>query len=308
MPGSVIVTGASSQLGVFLLPRLQADGFQTLALSRNAPRSALNVSGQVRWQNPGPVMDEGADGGHLQVRHLVSCGPLDLAHALILKLNGLQRVVAFSTSSVLTKAHSANLAESGHMAEIREQEIHLKRLCEDRGITLVLLRPTMIYGCGLDRNISMLARFGQKFGFIPLAGKATGLRQPVHADDLAAVAVRVLCTDNAGGVESVACGGSTLTYREMAEKISAVFGSGVRVLALPRWLLAAAVQATSVIPAFRVFNREMVRRQGMDMVFDDTVLREAFGYRPRPFEPARTDFEVPEAARRLQLSESVGAD
>ena len=294
MPDSVLVTGASSQLGVFALPRLQAAGFRVLALSRRAPPSAIEVSEYVRWQNPGPMLDEGAS-----AQHLLSCGPLDLAIALVTSQAGLKRVVAFSTSSILTKADSANPAESKHMAEIREQELRLKALCDDRGISLVLLRPTLIYGCGLDHNISTLARFGQRFGFIPLAGAARGLRQPVHADDLAAVAVHALSIDHATGLESVACGGSTLSYRQMTEEIAAACGAGVRTL--PPWLLAAAVRAASLLPAFNAINAEMVRRQSHDMVFDDTALREALNYKPRPFEPTLADFEIPEEALKLQL-------
>ena len=296
MPDSVLVTGASSQLGVFALPRLQAADFRVLALSRRAPPSAIEVSEYVRWQNPGPTLDQGAS-----AQHLLSCGPLDLAIALVTRQTRLRRVVAFSTSSILTKADSANPAESKHMAEIREQELRLKKLCDDRGVSLVLLRPTLIYGCGLDHNISTLARFGRRFGFIPLADGARGLRQPVHADDLAAVAVHALSIDHVTSLESVACGGSTLTYHQMTEKIAAACGAGVRTLALPPWMLAAAVRAASLLPAFRAINTEMVRRQGRDMVFDDTALREALDYKPRPFEPTPADFEIPEEAMKLQL-------
>ena len=299
MSDLVLVTGASSQLGVFALPRLQAAGFHALALSRRAPPSAIAVSEQVSWQNPGPVLDEGAAAAGMPGASVLSCGPLDLATALVIKQAGLGRVVAFSTSSVLTKADSANQAESKHMAEIREQELRLKKHCEDRGVSLVLLRPTLIYGCGLDHNISTLARFGQRFGFIPLAGAARGLRQPVHADDLAALAVHALSIDHAIGLESVACGGSTLTYRQMTEQIAAACGAGVRTL--PPWLLAVAVRTASLLPAFSTINAEMVRRQGQDMVFDDTALREALDYNPRPFEPKAADFEVPKEALKLQL-------
>ena len=294
MSDLVLVTGASSQLGVFALPRLQAEGFRVLALSRRAPPTAIAVAEFVRWQNPEPMLDEG-----VSAQHLLSFGPLDLAIALVTRQTGLRRVVAFSTSSILTKADSANQAESKHMAELREQEIRLKKLCEDRGVSLVLLRPTLIYGCGLDHNISTLARFGQRFGFIPLAGAARGLRQPVHADDLAAVAVHALSIDHATGLESVACGGSTLSYRLMTEKIAAACGAGVRTL--PPWLLVAAVRAASLLPAFSTINAEMVRRQSQDMVFDDTALREALNYNPRPFEPNAADFEVPKEALKLQL-------
>jgi len=300
MTETVLVSGATSQLGVFLLPRLTEAGFSVLALSRRSSESCVRTG--VRWQQAETKTEssgEPRNGEGGSVRHLVSCGPLDLALALVERHRGLQRVVAFSTSSVVTKMGSRNRAEGLHMARISEHEDRLRERCEKEGIALLLLRPTMIYGCGLDRNISLLARFGKRFGVIPLAGKAAGLRQPVHADDLAAVAVSALLAEPAVNLDSVACGGSTLGYGEMAERIATACGA-VRTLAVPPALLSSLVRVTAVLPAFRGVNAEMVRRQGIDMVFDDEPLRSLLGFQPRPFEPRPEDFEIPPEAARFQ--------
>lgn len=290
---TVIVTGASSQLGVFLLPRLQAAGMTVLALSRKAPPAPVNISGQVRWAR--------TTSGSGPASHLVSCGPLGLALSVIRENHNLQRVVAFSTSSVLTKAGTENRRERGIVARIRENEQELRSLCEERGFALALIRPTLIYGCGLDSNISLLARLGRRFGFIPLANNARGLRQPVHADDLAELAVRCLVNESPVRLESLACGGSTLSYREMVEKTAAACGKGVRPLKLNPRILAAAAELVSILPGFSGVNAEMVKRQSGDMVFDDTVLRQALDYHPRPFDPQAGDFKIPDFAGNLQL-------
>jgi nucleoside-diphosphate-sugar epimerase len=65
-------------------------------------------------------------------------------------------------------------------------------MCALRQLVLTLLRPTLIYGCGLDQNISRLARIIRLCRCMLVAGQARGLRQPVHADDLAALAVAAL--------------------------------------------------------------------------------------------------------------------
>jgi nucleoside-diphosphate-sugar epimerase len=294
MSQTVGVIGASSQLGVFLLPRLQAEGFRVRAFSRRAPTAPLEVSPNIHWlQSPAGA---GSDG----LNTLVSCGPLALAGTLVSGSSGLKRVVAFSTTSVMTKSDSDNRSEHQLIASILADEERLKTTCGERGIGLVLIRPTLIYGCGLDQNISLLARFSRRFGFIPMAGNAPGLRQPVHADDLAALAVSALSAVEALNLESPACGGSTLTYREMVYGIAACF-PGVRSLAVPRWTLVAAARLASRIPAYRAINSEMVHRQSRDMVFDDSALRNALDYRPRSFRPGPADFEIPAAAKKLQL-------
>jgi nucleoside-diphosphate-sugar epimerase len=289
----VFVTGASSQLGVFLLPRLSTAGFRVLAFSRKAPLAPVGVSECVQWNRPGREAGPAS--------HLVSCGPIGLALQIIAGNTDLRRVVAFSTTSVLTKAESENRQEKALIADIRAAEQRLRTLCEQQGIALTLIRPTLIYGCGMDRTISLMAKFGRRFRFIPLASNADGLRQPVHADDLAALAVNCLLNETAVRLESAACGGSTLSYREMMEKTAAACGQGIRTLTLDGRVLAGVVRLAAWLPGLKGVNPEMVRRQGRDMVFDDSGLRTAPGYQPRPFDPLPEDFEIPEYARKLQL-------
>lgn len=304
---TVCVTGASSQLGVFLLPRLTAAGFRVLAVSRKAP-SALETgqggaaAADVRWLHPDGLLPGpgGADPvGPLD--HLVSCGPLPLARDIVLRHGELRRVIAFSSSSVLSKAQSPDARENRLMSTLARQEQDLAGACAQRGLPLLLLRPTLIYGCGRDRNITTLARLGGRFGFIPLASRAAGLRQPVHADDLADLAVRALASTGAITLTAEACGGSTLTYRDMVRKVAAAVPRRVRLVTLPAGLFSALVWLASRLPGLRALSPEMVRRQRRHLVFDDSALREALGWSPRPFQPTAADFEVPEHARALQL-------
>ena len=291
---TVAVTGASSQLGVFLLPRLQAAGYRVEAYSRKAPPDGKEISAQLSWQRPRP--DSCCD----NIYALVSCGPLALADAMVSGSRSLDRVVAFSTTSVLSKADSGNREERSKMAKIITAENRLKSACRERGAGLLLLRPTLIYGCGLDRNISLLARFGMRYGFIPMAGNASGLRQPVHADDLAALVVHALDTETAPDLESAACGGSTLTYREMVIDTAQCL-EGVRAVAIPAGFLSVVARLASMLPAYRELNSEMVRRQACNLVFDDSPLHAALPYAPREFRPVAGDFEIPRDARELQL-------
>lgn len=301
-PATVCVTGASSQLGVFLLPRLASAGFQVAAVSRNAPSRPLRVSGGVVWLRPDVLLSgRYAESLPGPLIHLVSCGPLSVAREIVPGSPELRRVVAFSSSSVVSKAGSPDEREARLVAGMAEQERELARACSQRGLPLLLLRPTLIYGCGRDRNVSLLAGLARRLGFIPLAGAAGGRRQPVHADDLAELALRALIGANPVTMTSEVCGGSTLTYRAMAERIAHAVRLDARVISLPAGLMAAMVRLISVLPGWRGLNPEMVRRQSHDLVFDDSELRRALDWAPRPFEPGTADFEVPEHARSLQM-------
>jgi nucleoside-diphosphate-sugar epimerase len=306
----VWVTGASSQLGVFLLPRLREAGFGVLALSRKAPAEPIEVARGISWVNSAVLADGGGQartGGsgldHLAPDHLLSCGPLGLGLRLVLRYPQLQRVVAFSSSSVLSKADSRNRGERRRMAAMAADEEALTSACAERGLPFLLLRPTLIYGCGLDGNVSLLARLAGRFGVIPLAGPAAGLRQPVHSDDLAQLAVSALRSEQPLDAVSPACGGDTLTYREMAARIAALQQRPVRLLRLPEGAMSLLVRIAAALRPGAGENPEMVRRQNRDLVFDDSALRLALDWSPRPFEPSPEDFSVPGYAQALQLPE-----
>ena len=288
--GVVTVTGASSQLGVFLLPHLQEAGFTVRAISRSAPLEPVEVRDRVSWLRPGlePELEAASPAAYL-----VSCGPLDLARKLLASKASLQKAVVFSTSSILTKPDSADQAERKLVTGLASEEGEIRSICRERGITLVLVRPTMIYGCGLDRNVSTLYRLGERTGFIPLSSRADGLRQPVHAEDLARLAVKALTTDLSGDLEGEACGGETLTFREVVKRVAACGSHRIRLLPLPEPLLTAMVWTVLAVRPGKNMNAEMVRRQAKDMVFDDTVFRQSLAYQPRPFNPTRADFNIP---------------
>lgn len=297
--GVVTVTGASSQLGVFLLPRLHKADFAVRAVSRRTPVEPLELEERISWVNP--LLELELAAGKDPADFLVSCGPLSLARKLLQQNKPFRSAVVFSTSSILTKPDSADPGERDLVNAIAEEEVQVKSICRERGIPLVLIRPTMIYGCGLDRNVSTLHRLGARTGFIPLSSQAGGRRQPVHADDLSTLAVKALSTTVDGCLEGEACGGETLEFREVVSRVAACGEGRVRPLPLPASLLITMVKIFSSIRPGTSINTEMVRRQAIDMVFDDTVFRHSLAYQPRPFNLTRADFSIPPELERFRL-------
>jgi len=296
--GLALVTGASSQIGVFLLPRLVGSGFRVHAVSRQVGAKPLELRSGPVWMHPEYAL--AAEGRTNDMPGwLISAGPPSLASQLVERNPGFNKVVQFTTTSILTKSQSANTAEQELVGRIARQEDRLKDLCAKHAVPLVVLRPTLIYGCGMDSNVTRLWQLGNRTGFIPVASQSGGLRQPVHADDLAALAAGALEIETGSLLESAACGGSTLSYREMAKATAHCCRRKSRVVALPSGLFAAAVGVLSWFGAG--MNPEMVRRQALDMVFEASVLQEKLDYRPRPFRPAVEDFSVTERLAAFQL-------
>lgn len=291
----VLVPGASSQVGVFALPLLVAQGFDVIALSRHPQPRVFPHWPQVRWLRSDQAMAPGAlAAAGVQAEAMLSAGPLDVARQYLENQPGMQRVAVTSTTSVLAKAGSPDPEERRHMAAILRHEDQLRELAQQRGLALTMLRPTLVYGCGLDRNISLLAGIIERFGVCPVSSAADGLRQPLHAADLATALVRSLALVSTQGLESPLVGGSTLSYRAMVELVFQAYGRTPRLLRLPPPLLSAALAARARMPGSSI-SPAMIARQAQDLVFDDQQARSVLAFKPRRYAPVRADFSWPEA-------------
>ena len=114
-------------------------------------------------------------------KHLCNTKPEILTH--------LRGLVVCSSSSVITKRFSFNHFDRHLFKSLSNAENQLSNICLRFSIPLRILRPTMIYGkVGIysDNNISRLISILRRLPVIPLPAN-TGLRQPIHASQLASV-------------------------------------------------------------------------------------------------------------------------
>src|SRR4051795_1649350 len=136
---------------------------------------------------------------------------------------------------------------------------------------------------GRDGNVSRLARLCRRFGVLPLMGSGLGLRQPVHAEDLAIGAIAAAASEAAIGKIYPLGGGETISYREMAGRIFDALGKPRRIISVPGflWRLGFALAK----PLFPNANVAMGVRMAKDMVFDSMPAARDFGWNPRTFHP-----------------------
>lgn len=269
--------GATGAVGRFVLARLAAAARPVVAATRGPlPQATLPT---VRWV-PGDLA--GAVDVPAGVGAIVSAGPLDHFVAWLERtdLAGVRRVVALSSMSAASKRDSADAAERDLAGRLESAEARLAARCETLGATFTVLRPTLIYGAALDRNLSRIAQFARRTRLFPWMPFARGLRQPVHADDVAAACVAALASPAACGRRFEIGGGERLPYSAMLSRMRT--GLGFRTLPV---LLPVSVMAI----ATRILGRgvAMVQRLNVDLVADNAPAEAAFGYRPRPFRPSR---------------------
>lgn len=269
---TVLVFGGSSQIGYFLLPRLVEAGEPVVALSRR-PRSG---PADIQWLQgtlPNAVPPLPAASA------IISFGPLrGLADWLASNpMADAPRVIATSSMSAESKRDSSVPAERELARALREGEAALAAACDRQGCAWTILRPTLIYGAGLDKSLTPIARRAMRLRLFPLpAGR--GLRQPVHADDIAqAVMAALACPAAAGRILPIG-GGEQVSAGEMFARVRRSLACATVPLPMPAWLLRLGQQA---LPSLR----GPLSRLDRDLVADNGELQRLLDIRPRPFRP-----------------------
>ncbi len=195
----------------------------------------------------------------------------------------LKRAVVFSSTSVITKLDSEVVAEREMLRTLADAEQKIVAACEQNNVAWTILRPTLIYAEGRDINITPLSRLIRRFGFMPLVGGAPGLRQPVHAEDLAIGAIAAASSPAAANKFYALSGGETLSYREMVGRIFDGLRKPRRTIPVPVSLWRAIFLLAK--PLAPDANVAMGIRMMKDMTFDSTPAARDFGWNPRTFHP-----------------------
>ena len=281
-----IVFGASGAIGRFLLPRLLAIGAEVVAVSRT-PRSSAHrglrwIEGDLPSGIPAwPKCDT-----------IFSLGPLD-AFAQWLDdhdADAAARVIAIGSMSAVTKARSSDSAERDLAARLLRAESSLAATSAARGGSVTLLRASLIYGAGVDRSLTPIVRFARRWRVFPLTPGARGLRQPVHAEDLAAACVALAALRGTPRASYDVGGGERLAFGTMLARVRASLGFATLPIPVPLSLARAAAGFAQRSQALPGAGPAALHRTAEDLVVDHAAAAHDFGWRPRDFRPTPQDF------------------
>ena len=282
LPHRIGVLGASSMVGACVLSQLAQAHLPVSAFSRKA---TAHLGGQgVDWQQlpPAPAV---VSLPVVPIPWWICIAPIAAlpAHFAWLETLGARRIVVLSSTSRFTKDTSSDPQEQAIAQRLVAAENQLQAWAERRGIEWVVLRPTLIYQPGQDKNVSEIARFIGRFGFFPVLGQAQGLRQPIHAADVASACIAALRSATVANRAYNISGGETLPYRSMVGRIFTAQKRSTRVLGVPLWMFRLAVMLLRCLPRYRNWSAAMAERMNRDLVFDHSEARQDFGFQPRAF-------------------------
>jgi len=228
------VTGAFGYSGKYIAQRLLDVGNDVVTLT-NSPGRANSFDGQVEarpfyFEHSDKLAESLRDVSVLYNTYWVRFNHKLFKHADAVenterlfeaaKQAGVERIVHFNITNPSLDSP----------LEYFSGKARLERALVDTGISYAILRPTVLFGKEdiLINNIAWALRRLPIFGVF---GKGDYRLQPIHVDDIAALAVEQGVTRENVTIDAI--GPETFTYRELAQVIGQAIGKQRPVISVP---------------------------------------------------------------------------
>lgn len=306
----VLVTGGTGFVGSHLVRRLLTRGHEVVSLDKNPglfdeelrAGGARLITGSVT--NP-EDLDQAISGCSL-VYHLASpFGDIlqpDAAYWDI-EVNGTRNVLNAATRYGITRVvHCSTQGVHGIIESPPGDEespiaprdyycyskVEGERVCQEfmaKGLDVVIVRPTSVYGPGDTRGWLKLYRMVSK-GWFLMVGDGETLNHPVYVENLVDAFELAAKTRIAGGRVYLAGDEESITLTGLVRQIGDVLGSEVRIVKFPwydiAWMAATAIETVSKRVGVKppVFRRRLSWFK-TNRAFRIDRAREELGYRPQ---------------------------
>lgn len=286
---TILVTGATGLLGGALVEVLTAEGFEVRCMVRSEspnvgrldPERVEVFHGDAGREDSIVQALDGAD-------TLMHVAGIEYTPRVIaaLRRSAVERLVMVGSTSV----HSAYEHRSGWRRG-------METLVRESGLDWTIVRPSMIYGSELDKNMHKLLRFLDRSPVFPVFGSGTNLWQPVYYKDLAVGVVAALENSKAVHQEYDLPGAEPLAYLDLIRTAARALGRDPCILRLPLEPMRKALSLAELARLPLPIESEQVLRLREDKAYSYEKARQDLGYTPRAF----SDGIVSEVARLREL-------
>jgi len=280
--------GATSLIGECLLKQLIQNNWHITAFSR---RPITQSHPQIAWKQLDTTNQLRAGTEENNIPFWICAAPVWTLpdYFDLISASGARRIVVLSSTSRFTKDTSSDPSERKIAQQLIKGEEFVQTWAATHGVKWIILRPTLIYGYGHDKNITEIARFIRRFGFFPLLGSAKGLRQPIHVEDVASACYAALDTLNLTNRSYNLTGAETLPYREMVKRVFEALNHPPHMLTVPLWFFQIAAWGLSWLPRYHNWTSAMAKRMNQDLTFDCSDAKQDLNFSPRSFKLTAED-------------------
>lgn len=194
-----------------------------------------------------------------------------------LRAGCVKRLVLVHTTGIYSKFKAAS-------AEYLQIEQELESLLRGTGISVTILRPTMIYGSLDDHNISVFLRMVDKLRIFPMVKSGMYELQPVNQQDLGRAYYQVLNAPETTKDRSYNLSGNNVLYlKDMLAMMSRELGKKTLFVPVPYWLAYSGAWGVYLLSLTKLDLREKVQRLVEPRAYSNADARRDFGYAPMEF-------------------------
>jgi uncharacterized protein YbjT (DUF2867 family) len=271
----ILVTGSTGLLGGALLSLLLARGHEVRCLVRDGSPNASRLEARrvevVRGDAGSPWDLSRALSGTEAMAHVAG---IEYAPQVVeaARRAGVGRAVMVGSTS----AHSAYEFRSG-------PKKRMEGVVRGSGLDWTIVRPAMIYGSELDKNVHRLLRFLDRSPVFPIFGPGTNLWQPVYHEDCARGLYEALVRPAAVGRAYDLPGAAPLAYLDLVKTAARALGREPRLVRLPLEPIRRALLLAETLRLPLPIKSEQVLRLREDKAYPLDDARRDLDYAPRPF-------------------------
>ena len=190
---------------------------------------------------------------------------------------GVKRFILVHTTGIYSKYKEAG---EGY----RKIDDIVTKMCKEAGVTLTILRPTMIYGTLNDGNMSVFIKMVDKLRFFPVISGAKYELQPVWCGDLGKAFYDVLMnpekTDNK---EYDLSGGKPILLIDIFKEIAKQLGVKNTFISCPFFIAYTGAWGLYIATIGKKDMREKVQRMVEPRAYSHDKAKTDFGYMPLEF-------------------------
>ena len=282
----MLVLGARSDIGQFLLPRLSAAGWAVLVITR-WPDELPAIPG-VAPLHP-TYLENFFARKHFNVDGIISSLPISL---LLNFKNALQaipaqrlRVFFDSNNMLIHQAGRHRKQQSG--ATVGAGETWADIVLQQVGRQSVIARSMLVYGGTRNKNIKRIKYISSICHVVPRITFQTGLCQPVHADDLAEWCLRLTGADiSVTGTTSVTTAGAEqISFAVIVQRSALTTGGKLLEISVGKTALQAIVWLAQLFMLTKYLPPLLIHRLQEDFCFANDDARKLVKFSPRNFHP-----------------------
>lgn len=271
----MLVTGATGLLGGALLELLSSGDHQVRCLIRENSPNASRLALLPVERATGDCEDgSSVERALLGTDALVHVAGIEYAPQIIEAARGagVGRIVVVSSTS----AHSSYEFRSG-------PKLRMEKRVRESGLDWTIVRPTMIYGSELDKNMHKLLRFLNRWPVFPMFGSGENLWQPVYYEDCAQGVLAALERPEATGESYDLPGAGPLSYRDVIRTAASALGKKPRIVRVPLEPVRRVLGFAESLRLPLAVKSEQVLRLREDKAYPYEKASRELDYEPRTF-------------------------